>query len=981
MINKKLINSKIWIPPVAAFFLGIVSVSGQDSKPKKDTLKEKEIDEVVVVAYGKAKRNSYTGSVATISSDKINNRPVTNITKALDGQVPGVQITGASGQPGAISTIRIRGVGSVSASSDPLYVVDGIPFDGNLNSISPSDIESISVLKDATASALYGSRGANGIIIITTKSGKKGEAKVNFNISQGFSNRAVKDYEQVNTDQYFQLYWEAMRNGYQSKQISAQQAGQMASDNLIYGPGGLSINPYGANYPKPVGPDGKLLPGAKALWNDDWRDILQRVAARNQVDLDISGGSDKSNYFFSLGYLDDKGMAIESGFKRYNTRLKINSEVKSWLNVGVNLSYTNSIQQAPPSSDSKASNIIHAARSIPSFYPYYERNDDGSYVLDKEGNKIYDFGKYRPTAALQNQNAAASLPLDKNENKEDNFSGKGFMELTFLPELKFRSSFSVDLVNYNGHLYSNPLLGQGSEIGGSVTRSNNRTLSYTTSNILTYDKKFGKHHVNVLAGHEFYKYDYQTISGTRNNFSLPYYYEPDAASLLVSFSGNSDKLSLLSFLGKVEYDYANKYFISASGRADASSRFSPDNRWGRFWSVGGSWKVSNEDFIKDLNFFNLLTLRASYGGQGNDKLLRPNGLPLYYAYQELYRNQNLGGEAGTTLEKARTEDLKWETNLNLNVGLEFAILNNRIKGNIEYFQRKSQDLLFNMPVAPSVGISDFPMNIGTIKNTGFEFSLFTTPIRNDNFQWNVDLNLSTLNNTITKLPAGSIVSGTTKLLREGGSVYDFFIPEWVGVDPTNGNPLWKTIYKDANGNSVEGTTSEYGKAVKTLQGSALPKVTGGISTSITYKNFDFSGLLTFKIGGKILDTDYTSIMHNGSAGGRSWSAEMLNRWTPENRYTDVPALSTTTNNWTSTSSRFLYSGTYARLKNVSLGYTLPSDYFEKIGLKKFRIYVQAENLLTFYKHKGMDPEQALDGTTYYRYPAMRTITFGLQATL
>ncbi|AKK72863.1 membrane protein [Chryseobacterium gallinarum] len=979
MIREKLINYTIWIPSVAVFFLGVTGINGQSSGPKKDTLHEKEIDEVVVVAYGKAKRTSYTGSVATISSDKINNRPVTNITKALEGQVPGIQTTSSSGQPGATSTIRIRGIGSISASSDPLYVVDGIPFDGNLNAISPNDIESISVLKDATASALYGSRGANGIIIITTKSGKKGEARVNFNISQGFSGRAVKDYQQVSTDQYFELYWEAMRNGYQSGKVSAQQAAQMATDNIVSG-AGLSINPYGAGYPKPVGTDGKLLPGAKALWNDDWRDILQRVASRNQVDLDISGGSEKSNYFFSLGYLDDKGMAIESGFKRYNTRLKLNSEVKKWLNVGVNLSYTNSIQQAPPSSDSKSSNIIQAARVIPSFYPYYERNPDGSYVLDAAGNRIYDFGKYRPTSALQNQNAAATLPLDKNENKEDNFSGKGFLDFTFLPELKFRSSFSVDLVNYNGHYYSNPLIGQGSETNGSVTKSNSRTLSYTTSNILTFDKKWGKHHFNVLGGQEFYKYDYQTISGSRTQFSLPYYYEPDGAALLGSFSGNSDKVSLLSFLGKVEYDFNNTYFLSFSGRADGSSRFSPDNRWGKFWSVGGSWKISNEELIKNLNVFNQLTLRASYGGQGNDKLLRPNGSPLYYAYQELYRFYNNLGEAGTVLEKAATANVKWETNLNLNVGLEFGILKNRIKGNIEYFKRQSQDLLFNMPVAPSLGISDFPANIGTIQNTGFEFSLFTTPVKKDDFQWDLDINLSTLSNKVTRLPKGSIVTGT-KLLQEGGSVYDFYIPEWAGVDPSNGKPLWKTISQDANGNTIEGTTSEYAKATRTLQGSALPKVTGGVSTNIIYKNFDFSALLTFKIGGKILDTDYTSLLHNGSAGGRAWSVEMLNRWTPDNPYTDVPALSTTTNNWTSTSSRFLYSGTYARLKNVSLGYTLPADYFEKIGLKKFRIYIQAENLLTFYKHKGMDPEQALDGTTYYRYPAMRTITFGLQATL
>ncbi|KMQ66240.1 membrane protein [Chryseobacterium angstadtii] len=977
MSSKKLINSKTWIPSVAVFFLGIISVQAQESRQKKDTISEKEIDEVVVIAYGKAKRTSYTGSVATISSDKINNRPVTNITKALEGQVPGIQAVSASGQPGSTASVRIRGVGSISASSDPLYVVDGIPFDGNINSISPNDIESISVLKDATASSLYGSRGANGIIIITTKSGKKGESRVNFNISQGFSSRAVKDYKQVSTDEYFQLYWEALRNGYKSDKISLQQAGQMASDNLVTA---LGINPYGTAYPKPVGTDGKLLPGAKPLWNDDWRDILQRTASRSQVDFDISGGSEKSNYFFSLGYLDDKGIAIQSGFQKFGTRLKINSEVKKWLNAGVNLSYTNSIQNAPPSSDSRQDNIIQAARVVPSFYPYYERNADGSYRLDADGNRIYDFGKYRPTSALQNQNAAATLPLDKNENKEDNFSGKGFLDFTFLPELKFKTSFSVDLVNYNGHYYSNPLIGQGSEVGGSVTKSNSRTLSYTTSNILTFDKKFGKHHINVLGGQEFYKYDYQTISGSRSQFSLPYYYEPDAAALLGSFSGNSDKFTLLSFLGRAEYDFNNTYFLSVSGRADGSSRFFEDNRWGKFWSVGGSWKVSNEEFIKNLNFFNQLTLRASYGGQGNDKLRKPNGSSLYYAYQELYRFYNNLGQPGTVLEKVKTNDVKWETNLNLNVGLEFAILNNRVKGNVEYFKRQSQDLLFNMPVAPSLGISDFPFNVGTIQNTGFEFSLFTTPIKNDNLQWNVDVNLSTLQNKITKLPKGSVITGS-KRLDVGGSIYDFYIQEWKGVDPSNGKPLWRYIYQDANGNTVDGTTSEYAKATRTFQGSALPKLTGGISTNVTYKNFDLSGLLTFSIGGKILDTDYTSLLSSGNSAGRAWSAEMLNRWTPENPNTDVPALSTTTNNWNSTSSRFLYSGTYARLKNVSLGYTLPSDYFEKLGLKKFRIYLQAENLLTFYKHKGMDPEQALDGTTYYRYPAMRTITFGLQATL
>ncbi|NAW52043.1 SusC/RagA family TonB-linked outer membrane protein [Elizabethkingia argentiflava] len=972
MFRKSLIAHSIRTPiGIAGVFLGGVGLYAQNIKQNKDSLRQQQIDEVVVVAYGKAKKSSFTGSVSTISGDRIATRPVVNVSKVLEGQVAGVQAVSASGQPGAAAEIRIRGIGSVNSSSEPLYVVDGIPFDGNINAISPNDIESISVLKDATASALYGSRGANGIIIITTKSGKKGDSRVNFNISQGFLNRAVKDYEQVNTNQYFELYWEALRNGYVSSKISSSQAAQMATDNLV---SALGINPYGAQYPNPVGVDGKLLPGATPLWNDDWRKVLQRPASRSQVDLDLSGGNGKGNYFFSLGYLDEKGMAIESDFKRYSTRLKVNSKVKDWLDAGANLSYVNSIQNAPTSSDTKSDNVILAARIIPSFYPYYQRNVDGSFVLDKNGNKIYDFGTYRPAGALANENLAATLPLDKNERQIDNFSGKGFLEFTFLPELKFKSSLSIDLVSKNGHDYVNPLLGSGKDIGGEVSKINSRVFSYTTSNILTYDKRLEQHHINVLAGQEFYQYKYQIISGRKSQFSLPGYTEPDAAASISGFDGKSDKLSLYSFLGKLEYDYQNKYFFATSIRKDGSSRFYEKKRWGTFWSVGGSWKLSKESFVQDLGIFDQLTLRASYGAQGNDKL------DTYYGYQSLYSFYNNLGEPGVVLSQPATPHVTWETNINLNLGLEFAILKNRIKGNIEYFKRQSKNLLFEMPTAPSIGFSKYNANVGTLQNTGVEISLQTTPILGQDFRWDLDINATTTRNRFKSLPKPSIIKGS-QMLTVGGSIYDFYIPTWAGVDAETGAPLWKKITTDSEGKTAESTTSEYAEATRIYQGSSLPKWVGGINTVLTYKNFDISGLLSFRIGGKILDQDYTSLLSSGSATGRAWGKEILNRWTPDNRYTNVPALNTTTNYWTSRSSRFLYSGTYARLKTVSLGYSLPQEVFEKIGLRRLRIYLQGENLLTFYKHKGMDPEQTFNGITYYRYPAMRTVTFGLQATL
>ncbi|WP_270088130.1 SusC/RagA family TonB-linked outer membrane protein [Sphingobacterium sp. SYP-B4668] len=927
---------------------------------------DRSLDEVVVVAYGTAKRANFTGSVSTISAENINNRPVSSVSKALEGQVPGLQSVSSSGQPGTDATIRIRGIGSINASSAPLYVVDGNPYNGDINAINQSDIQSISVLKDAAASALYGSRGANGVIIITTKNGAKGDTRINFSLNQGFSNRAVKDYEKVNTDQYFELYWEALRNRNVANKMSAEQAAATASRQLVTN---LGINPYGSGFPEPVGVDGKLVTGAKTLWNDNWEDVLLRTGNRTQSDLNFGGGGEKSDYYLSFGYLNDQGVAIESGFKRYNARLNTNVKAKSWLNAGLNLSVSSSLQKYPTSEDSNTANIINFPRTIGPFYPYYKRESDGSYELDDNDNKIYDFGSYRPAGATPNSNMAASLPLDKNDIRRENLSGRAYLEAILTSDLKFRTTYSLDYVNSNTHDFVNPLLGDGVRTKGSVSKSNFRRVSYTLNNILTYDKTWDDHHINLLGGQEFYKYQNSEISGSRERFVMPGFNEPDAASLLTGFDGYSVDYALLSFLGRAEYDYKNRYFFSGSLRTDGSSRFAPDTRWGTFWSLGASWKIAEEEFLKNTGLFNQLTLRASYGAQGNDNL------GTYYAYQGLYAITNSLGEGGTVTRRLATPDLKWETNLNLNVGLDVAILNNRISASIEYFDRKSKDLLYTMPMAPSTGFTGYDVNLGGIKNTGIELTLQTIPIRNEDFRWNLDLNVSHFKNQITELPNGNkdIESGN-KLLRVGGSIYDFYIKEWAGVNPGDGTPTW--YIQNADGS--KDATWDYSKASRSIQGSALPKVTGGLSNTFTYKNIDLSALLTFSLGGKIYDGDYLMVMHNGNSPGRAWSKEILNRWTPENTDTDVPALSTTNSGWTQQSTRFLYSASYARLKNVSLGYNFSKNLLTRIGLQQLRVFAQGENLLTFNKHKGMDPEQTVNGATYYRYPAMRSVSAGLQ---
>lgn len=925
----------------------------------------KDIDEVVVVAYGTAKKASYTGSVAQIKREQIQNLQVSSISKALQGQVPGLQSTSISGQPGSDATIRIRGVGSINASSDPLYVVDGVPYGGSINAINPADIESISVLKDAASSALYGSRGANGVIIITTRQGT-GASKITARVTRGITKRAVKDYETIGTNEYFQLYWEALRNAAVTNGSANPE--QAASNTLVER---LGINPYGDKYPQPVGTDGKLVAGATPLWNDDWQDATQRTGQRTEASLNISGGSGNTRYFVSGGYLDEQGMALNSGFKRYNVRTNLDIDAKKWLKVGLNLNAAHSSQNAPPSEDSRSDNSITYGRLMPSFYPIYERKPDGSYVLNAKGDKVLDYGDYRPSSANTGTNLVGTSYLDQHETLRDDISARIFGELSIWKGLKFRSSYNVDFINRNVNDYTNPDYGWDAEIGGYVSRINLRTLSWTANNILTYDVNVNKHHINLLAGQEAYRFEIRRIEGSRQSFVKAGFYEPVAASQLLDFTGKSDRYSLSGYMGRLTYDYNEKYYFSASLRRDGSSRFSPSQRWGTFWSVGASWQLNKESFLRETSWLDLLSLKASYGAQGNDNL----GTSKYYAYQGLYTIQNNLGEGGAFKSRLPTENLKWETNLNLNTGIEFSLLHNRVGGSVEYFRRQSKDLLYQQPLALSTGFENIDANIGALKNTGVEVQLNTIPVRLKDFTWSLNLNFTHYKNKITELPQKEIISGTKKLMV-GTSIYEFYLREWAGVDPATGKAQWYLTTADGK----KEKTSVYANASQYYAGSALPDYYGGITNTFSYKGLSLSVLLTYSVGGKIVDSDILQLLHNGSATGRAWSVDMLNRWTPTNTNTDVPSVSTINNSWTSASTRFLYDASYARLKNVTLTYALPATFLKRLHVSALSVFVQGDNLITWFGHTGMDPEQEVSGTTYYRYPAIKAASGGLNLT-
>lgn len=957
-----------------------VEVPVKGNGPINVELREKttDLDEVVIaVPYGTAKKSTFTGSAGVVDKKIIANSQVASVSQALQGSVAGLQSFSASGQPGEDATILIRGVGSVNASTTPLYVVDGVPYDGALSSISNQDIASITVLKDAAAASLYGSRAANGVVMITTKQGsRKSAPSIEISAKYGFSDRAVKDYEQVSTEQYFMLEWEAIRNMRMSLRNpdTAEAAAAYATQNLILNY--IGINPYGTAYPQPIGTDGKLVEGARLLWNDSWEDALSQDAHYTDLSARVSGGSENSQYYFSLGYMDNQGAYIGSGFKRYTLRANITSDLTKWLQVGVNVGLTHSIQDFPKSDDSSLGNVVLAARSIPSFYPVYERDPEtGAYVLDENGQRVYDYGKYRH-GSYAGYNQAQSMLYDKNEIKRDAASVRGYLQVTPIEGLTYKMSLNIDYNSRFTHDYANPTYGK-EPVTGSVSKSNTRTTGMTFNNVVNWEHTFGEvHNVRLMAGQEYYEFNTSNFGGSRSNVITDGYFEPDVASTLTGFSGNSDQYKLLSYFGQAEYNYAQKYFASVSMRADGSSRFHPDNRWGAFWSFGGSWKIGREAFVEEAagSWLSDLTLRASYGAQGNDNVG-------YYAYQALYSIGSFLGETTLTTSRLDTPELSWETNLNANIGLDFSLWSNRLFGTVEWFQRTSKDLLFSRDLVPSSGFSSIDDNIGKVRNYGWEFTLGGTPILTRDWTWRLSVNATTYKNEIVSIPTDVMWSGTKKWVK-GGSLYDFWMYEWAGVDPETGDAQWYMTDTET-GERVK--TTNYGSLTsqdKVKVGNALPKVSGGFQSDLTWRDLSLSMAFAYSIGNKIYNRDKASLMGVSGANGSTMSKDLLNRWTPENTQTDVPRLEyDQTSYFTSASTRWLVDGSYLRLKTVTLNYNLPKKWIQPAMLKDVSIYVQGENLLTFSKQQGLDPEQALGGVTYWRYPAMKTLSFGINVKL
>ena len=964
------------------------------------------LDEVVVTAYGTSTKGSFTGSASVMKADKIEKRQVSNVSNALAGAVAGVQILSNNGQPGESAKVRIRGVGSINAGTDPLYVVDGVPYDGDLSSINSADIESMTVLKDAASTALYGARGANGIIMITTKKGTSGKARVNFDAKWGVNSRAVKNYDVMTSPKnYMEKAYEAIYNGYtQTNGYPADIAHVQANKTLLSNSGG------GVGYPVYTVPAGQLLIGSNGMLNpnatlgymteygnwltpDNWEDEMFQNKLRQEYNINVAGGNDKSTFYMAFGYLDDQGVIEGSGFTRFSGRLKGDYKVTDWLKVGANVNYINSESRYPGDQTNTASsgNAFYIANNIAPIYPMYVRGEDKQ-IMTLTGRPVYDYGDGKSVpgysrAFMQIANPAGDLVYNKTNYMRDVFNTNWFAELTPIKGLTVSARFGLNVDNTRLNLLNNPYMGQSAEYNGEVVQAAMRTYGLDQQYVANYNFTLQDiHHFDITAGYDGYTYEYTELSGQGQNL-----YDPESEFVSNTIdkknaAGFKQTYATEGFFGRVNYSYDDKYFGNVSYRRDASSRFSPDNRWGDFWAASVAWMITREEFMKNVTWVNMLKLKASFGQQGNDDLLLPAGKSVggsqknFYPWMDQYSVMGANGifSDGTLFAKGN-KDITWETSTSYNVGLEFALFNNRLNGSAEYFARKSSDMLYNKPIAGSMGYTYIPMNVGSMTNSGFELDLSYQIFNRKNFSWDVNFNATFVKNKINELHPdlkGQLIDGSS-IYEEGESMYRMYLVKYAGVDEKTGKALYWAKDKDGK----EYATANYSLAQTNKAGTdnLMPKVYGGFGTSIEAYGFDASIQLSYQLGGQIYDSGYRFMMA-GKGEGQNWHKDIYNAWTPANTKTDVPRLNAQDSFTNALSDRWLISSNYLSINNITVGYTLPSNLVKKMFIEKLRVYFTANNVGLIAKRKGLDPRQSYTTSTNSLYSPIRTISGGISLT-
>jgi TonB-linked SusC/RagA family outer membrane protein len=974
------------------------------------------LEEVVVVGYGKTTSEAFTGTFKQIKAEVLERKNVTNISQALAGEIAGVRVITSSGQPGSDATVKIRGIGSVNANSDPLYVVDGVPFLGNLSSINFSDISSTTVLKDASATAIYGSRGANGVILITTKTGKSGGSFIQVETKLGNNVALLPRYKTIRSaDEYIALGWESLYN----QGVISNNADPIAYANAnLFSTRGLGGNQYNswnvANGGELIDPVTRQVRAGvtKKYTPERWEDFAFQASIRSETNLTMGGGEGKTNYFTSFGYLKDQGYSINSDFERLSTRININHEVKSWLKGGVNFGYSYSKSNNNGQSSDSGS-VFWFADNMPSIYPLFERAADGSIVQDPiyGGNK-YDYGENgRRFGGLTNAISDATREVDRTGRHEINMNVS--FDVTFTKGLTFENRVGAQYYNSSRNNKGDAFYGGSASQGGSIFKTKTEFLNYNVLNLLRYKTSFGDHSFEALVAHENNKLTNSYLSAYRTNLFDPNGLELNNAIVQQSSNSYIEGSSLESYFGQVNYDYKNTYFLSGTVRRDGSSKFI-NNKWGTFGSIGASWIVSNESFMENQKIFSFLKLKSSYGITGEQGVQDANGNLAYYPGLDTYSINNLNDQASLGNFVKGNPDLTWEKANQFQTGVEFG-LGKYIDASVDYYSKHTTDLIFDRRVGPSLGYAILKVNDGELLNSGVEFDVTAHLLKGDDFFIDLSVNGELPKNELLKLPIDP-ATGEEKLIdinglygrSKGHSLYDFYIRESAGVDVQTGAPQWNAYYYDANANGlkdgtetfirslyeyesenpdnvggiVETTTTVYtNAATKYIGKSAIPKLRGAFTLSTKYKAFSLSTQFLYSLGGYSYDGAYAQLMHSGLIGSNNWSSDIKNRWQNPGDITDVPRLSNNVDlSSNGVSSRFVTKADYLSLNNVRLGFSMPQDFLKSINMTGLDIYVSGDNLLLLSRRDGFNPSASLSGASNtYRYSPMSTISIGLKA--
>ncbi len=969
------------------------------------------IDNVVVIAFGTAKKSSLSGSVAQVGSKEIAQRQVSNVTQALVGKTPGITVSSSNNQPGTTAAVSIRGVGSFSAGTSPLYVVDGVPYDGDISAINTQDIESMSVLKDAASAALYGARGANGVIMITTKSGDRSSSRMNVTVDAryGFNQRAIPNYETITDPKvYAAKYFESMYNFARGKEGATDESAFAEANKMFFTNDGSVANLAYPIFTIPTGIEpfvrqsngsfrmaDAVTVGAlyehdgKSYWlqPDDWEKEVFRNNPRQEYNVAVSGSNDKANYYLSAGYLDDKGYVVGSGFERFTSRLRVDFRPLKWLNIGANLGYTHydnkSLNPSELSESGSSANIFAITDQIAPYYPIYVRDKDGNIMKDNFGNILYDYGTQeysgltRPFMSISNPKA--KYELDYRNFVADIVSAKGYVDFNIIEGLKLTLNAGYDVDNTYHTDKSNAFFGQYAG-RGYIYKEFNRSQAINLQQLATYNTSFGDHNFNFLLGHEYYKSTSEVLWGNKDMMYDPYNNELDGAILRPNTGSNIGRYATEGYLGRVMYDYQNKYFFTGSFRRDASSRFHKDHRWGNFWSIGGAWLMNREKFFEPLTkTINTLKVKLSYGVQGNDAVGS-------FRYMDLFTLRNANDLMSVAFGSKGNKNLTWETSKNLNFGFEIGMFKDRLTAEVDLYTREVTDMLFFRTVSRTAGYGGYYDNLGSMRNSGIDFTISGVLLKKKDLEWTASINGGYFKNKLTKLPdewnavEGGYRDGSA-IYREGGSIYDRTIPVYLGVNEA-GQALYQARKKDADGNYTDElyATTDYPEANKAenriIITNRRPMWQGGFSTSVNFKGFDLNMGFSYALGGKTYDDMYAMHMHGGIAGnfGRTWHKDILNSWTPTNTNTDVPMVDMGGKYFNSYSTRFLISRSYLALNNITFGYTFDAKTLAPIGINNARVYVAADNVALWSARKGFDPR--FGGVTGYK--AIRTISLGVK---